>query len=47
MTNRKVVSLRVSSEIWKEAKRKSVDLDITIGQFVETAILHELKKKLK
>ena len=45
MTDRKVVSLRISPEIWKEAKKKSLDLDMTIGQFVETAILHELRKK--
>ena len=47
MTDRKVVSIRINPEIWKEAKRKSLDLDLTLGQFVETAILHELRKKLK
>jgi hypothetical protein len=44
MTERINVSLRLDRDIWKEARKKAIDLDLTIGKFVETAILHEMKK---
>jgi len=44
MTERINVSLRVDKDVWKEAKKKAIDLDLTIGKFVETAILHEMRR---
>jgi predicted HicB family RNase H-like nuclease len=39
-----VVSMRIDREMWKMAKKYAIDKDLSIGQFVETAILHEVQK---
>jgi hypothetical protein len=40
-----VTSIRIKAEIWKEAKKRALDLDMNIGDFVESAIIHEIQKK--
>jgi len=44
MTKRTTISLRLDKDVWKEAKKKAIDLDLTLGKFVETAILHEIRR---
>jgi hypothetical protein len=44
MTVRVSVSLRIDKEVWKEAKKIAIDKDMRIGQFVETALLHEMRR---
>ena len=31
-----VTSIRIKAEIWKEAKKRALDLDMNIGDFVNT-----------
>lgn len=40
-----VTSIRIKIDIWKEAKKRALDLDMNIGDFVESAIIHEIQKK--
>jgi post-segregation antitoxin (ccd killing protein) len=40
-----VTSIRIKAEVWKEAKQRALDLDMHIGDFVESAIIHEIQKK--
>lgn len=42
---RVTTSIRIDPEIWKEAKKLSIDLGLSIGEFVENSIRKELKKK--
>jgi len=42
---RKVYSVRVNTEIWKKAKKFAIDHDLTIGQIVESALIHEIQRK--
>ena len=44
MTKRTTVSIKLDKDVWKEAKKKAIDLDLTVGKFVETAILHEMQR---
>ena len=44
MTNNKTVCIRMSPEIWKEAKRYALELDLKVGKFVESAIIHEIQR---
>ncbi len=41
---RKTVSIRIDPEIWKEAKKQAIEMEMSIGQIVETALIH-LKRK--
>ena len=40
-----VTSLRVDSNLWKNAKIESIKEGITLAAFVEKAIINELKEK--
>lgn len=40
-----VVSVRVDEEVWQIAKEYSVDKKLSLGDLVETAILHAVQKK--
>ena len=45
MTEKRVaVSLKIDPDVWKEAKKRAIDRDLTIGKFVETALLHEMQR---
>jgi len=44
MENTTVTSLRISEEVWKEAKKCSLEHDLTLRKFVESAIIHELQR---
>jgi len=39
-----VTSIRLDEEIWKEAKRHALELDLKVGKFVESAIIHEIQR---
>ncbi len=41
---RKVYSVRVNTEIWKKAKKFAIDRDLTMGQLVESALIHEIQQ---
>ena len=45
--NRIVTSIRINEEVLKEAKVRAIQTDISIGKFIESAILHELKRTMK
>lgn len=45
MEDKIVASVRVSQDIWKLAKKRAIDFDMTVSDFVETAILHEIREK--
>jgi predicted HicB family RNase H-like nuclease len=45
--NRVVTSIRINEEVLKEAKVRAIQTDISLGQFIENAILHELKRTMK
>lgn len=38
-----VTSMRISKEIWSEAKKCALERDLNIREFVESAILHEIQ----
>jgi predicted HicB family RNase H-like nuclease len=37
-------TIRISKEVLKEAKIRAVQNEISLGQFIESAILHELQR---
>ena len=37
------VTMRMDKDVWKEAKKTAVDLDMKVGSFVETAVLHQIR----
>ena len=39
------ISLKIDPVIWKEAKKKSIDKDITYSEYVEGLISKDLKEK--
>lgn len=39
-----VTSIRINKEVWKVAKKRALDLDLSIAKFVESAIIHEIQK---
>jgi hypothetical protein len=40
-----VVSVRVDGEIWQIAKKYSVEKKLSLGELVETAVLHTIQNK--
>ncbi len=40
---RVTISIKLSPDIWKQAKRVALDRDVTLGQLVENALLRELR----
>jgi len=42
---KKVISVRIDEEIWKMAKKYSIDKDLTFGELVEASLIHEIKKR--
>ena len=45
MDEKIVASVRVSPDIWKLAKKYAIDVDMTVSDLVETAIIHEIRGK--
>ena len=43
MSDRMTVSIRITPDVWKTAKKFAVEKDMTIGQLVEIALIHELR----
>ena len=44
MTDKVVVSIRINPDVWKSAKKFAIDKDLTIGQLVESALIHEIQR---
>ena len=42
---RTTTSIRINPEVWKEAKKMSIDLGCSVGELMENIIKKELKKK--
>lgn len=42
---RNTTSLRMDKEIQKIAKKYAIDRDLTFGELVETALLHEMQRR--
>jgi hypothetical protein len=42
-TKRVTISIKLSPDIWKQAKRAALERDVTLGQLVENAILREIR----
>jgi hypothetical protein len=40
-----VTSLRVDEELWKRAKKRAIDEDITLQQLLNSAVQEYLRKK--
>lgn len=40
---RVTISIKLSPDIWKQAKRVALDREVTLGQLVENAILREIR----
>jgi hypothetical protein len=40
---RVTISIKLSPDIWKQAKRAALERDVTLGQLVENAILREIR----
>lgn len=43
ITKRVTISIKLSPDIWKQAKRVALDRDVTLGQLVENALLREMR----
>ena len=44
---RKTTSIRINPEVWKEAKKLSIDLGLSVGEFLEKIIEKEIEEKKK
>ena len=40
-----VISVRIDDEVWQIAKKYSIDRKLSLGDLVETAILHAVQQK--
>jgi len=45
MSQKETVSVRISPDVWKLAKKYALEIDIKVGQLVEIALIHEMKGK--
>ena len=45
MVVRKATSIKFHPELWKEAKKRAIDLDIQISQYLENLVKKDLKRK--
>ena len=45
--NQVVTSLRVDPELWKKAKMKALENDITLGEVIDEALREWIKKQEK
>ncbi len=41
---KETTSIRIDPKVWKEAKMKAVQKDMSIGEFIEELIKKELKR---
>ncbi len=42
---RKTTSLKIDSELWKEVKKKCIDIELEISEYIEGLIKNDIKKK--
>ena len=42
---KETISLKMNSQVWKDAKKKCIDNDIKYSDYVESLITKDLKKK--
>lgn len=45
MSDSIVTSIRIKAEIWKEVKKRATELDVKIGDFVESSLIHEIQRR--
>lgn len=45
MEKKQVISVKISPELWKMARKFAIDKNITFGQLVEMAVIHEMQRK--
>ena len=45
--NQTVTSLRVDTDLWKEARKAAIDCDITLGELIDQALREWLQKQEK
>ncbi|MBI5347335.1 MAG: toxin-antitoxin system HicB family antitoxin [Candidatus Aenigmarchaeota archaeon] len=43
--NRETTSIRIDPKLWKEAKMKALEKDMSIGQYIEELIIKDVKNK--
>ena len=43
--NQLVTSLRVNPDLWKKAKMKAIECDITLGELIDEAVREWLQKQ--
>lgn len=41
---RKTTSLKIDPELWKEVRKRCIDLDMDISEYIENLIKKDLKK---
>jgi len=41
---RKTTSLKIDPELWKQAKKKAIDEDLDLSEYIENLIKKDLKK---
>ena len=42
MSEKIVASIKIDSDVWKQFKLRAVELEIPVGAYAETAMIHEL-----
>jgi hypothetical protein len=45
--NQTVTSLRVDTDLWKEARKAAIDCDITLGELIDQALRDWIAKQEK
>jgi hypothetical protein len=45
--NREPITIRIEKEIWAEVRKRAIDLNVTAGSLVETAIMKFLRSYAK
>jgi len=45
MENRQVICVKIKPDLWKIARKFAIDKNITFGQLVEMALIHEMQRK--
>jgi len=47
MVPRRSTSLKIDMEIWKEGKKRAIDLELTVGKYIEKLIKQDIKNRQK
>ena len=43
MTERFVTSIRIDEEVWKDAKKRAIDLGLDVSEYLEKLVKKDLK----